>query len=192
MFQLSKHLYFTKGGKEKKPPLQHRNLQQTSFKNPLAVFPIENLSPPPPPQRGEMFEPVLKPACLRGLWTHRCAGCCVWTAAEPSRGSSSGPMQTGICTPLCHSELLLPRCSSRSGTPAATETRGNIKPMEWWQHALRYLDGSKASGLILISRYSHLRLWKLAFSFREDSPDAYSAIGCIPHYKSNPTFGILM
>lgn len=57
--------------------------------------------------------------CLRGLLTYRCAGCCVLTAVELSQGSSSGPTQTGICTPLCRSELLQPRCWSRSGTPAA-------------------------------------------------------------------------
>lgn len=62
-------------------------------------------------------------ADLRGVRTYRCAGCCAWTAAGLSRGSSSGPMQTGICTPLCHSERLPPRCWSRSGTPAETGAR---------------------------------------------------------------------
>lgn len=53
--------------------------------------------------------------------THHCAGCCVLKAAELSRGSSSGPMQTGICTLRCHSGLLQPHCWSRSGTPAGND-----------------------------------------------------------------------
>lgn len=73
--------------------------------------------------------------CLAGLYlcsgvdlcevvrvgTHHCAGCCVLKAAELSRGSSSGPMQTGICTLRCHSGLLQLRCWSRSGTPAGND-----------------------------------------------------------------------
>lgn len=74
--------------------------------------------------------------CLAGLYlcsgvdlyevvrvgTHHCADCCVLKAAELSRGSSSGPTQTGICTLRCHSGLLQPRCWSRSGTPAGNHT----------------------------------------------------------------------
>lgn len=61
--------------------------------------------------------------------TYRCAGCCVLTAVELSQGSSSGPTQTGICTPLCRSELLQPRCWSRSGTPAAAAESDRLMPI---------------------------------------------------------------
>lgn len=77
--------------------------------------------------------------------THHCAGCCVLKAAELSRGSSSGPTQTGICTLRCHSGLLQPRCWSRSGTPAgsggghvnAETTLGIINKV--WKHLSWYL-----------------------------------------------------
>lgn len=41
-------------------------------------------------------------------------------------------MQTGICTPRCQSERLLPRCWSRSGKPA--ETGGGLIQMFWTQN----------------------------------------------------------
>lgn len=49
---------------------------------------------------------------------YRCAGCCVWTTAGLSQGSSSGPIQTGTCTLRCRSGPPPPRCWNRSGTPA--------------------------------------------------------------------------
>lgn len=59
-------------------------------------------------------------SCGRGFPYH-CAGRHGWTAAGPSRGSSSGPRQTGICTLLCRSGRPLPRCWSRSSKPSGTQ-----------------------------------------------------------------------
>lgn len=76
------------------------------------------------------------------VWTYRCAGCCGWTAAGLSPGSSSGPTQTGTCTPRCRSAPLRPRCWSRSGRPAAAAAdRGHVRStwctgsIRWWKKA---------------------------------------------------------
>ena len=74
MFQLSKHLYFTKGGKKEEGKKKKSLPSNTETRNKHLLKSIscvphwDPLSPPPPPpQRGEMFEPVLQPGLSPGV-----------------------------------------------------------------------------------------------------------------------------
>lgn len=108
--------------------------------------------------------------------THHCAGCCVSKAAELSRGSSSGPTQTGICTLRCHSGLLQPRCWSRSGTPAgdsggSTRRQGLCPHWQWfWRHSSSYfLWLFLTLSLNFVTKYSMLVLEFLKFLLQKSS-----------------------